>query len=305
MKQFLKRAFRNQAFKTRRLVGLEKSLVLSGEIRAAQIANDGPLQCLADAEFSVFSQWGEDGILTWLVDRLKPANRTFVEFGVEDYRESNTRFLLISKNWSGLVIDGSDGNIASIRADEVAYKYNLQTVCAFITRDNIQSLIQASSLGPRLGILSVDIDGNDYWVLERAGVDADIVVVEYNHLFGGRAVSIPYRDDFSRHDAHPSGLYWGASLDAFRHLLEGKGYVFAGTNKVGTNAFFVHGDHKSLVGRDLIAAVSYSCHMREARTMDGQLAFKTYPEVRDLVDDLPLVDVTTNATFKVRDLFQK
>jgi hypothetical protein len=305
VKQFLKRAFRNQIFKTRRLVGLEKSLVLSGEIRAAQIAATLPLQCLADAEFSVFSQWGEDGILTWLVDRLKPTSRTFVEFGVEDYRESNTRFLLISKNWSGLVIDGSDENIASIRTDDVAYKYNLQTVSAFITRENIQTLIAAASLGPRLGILSVDIDGNDYWVLEGSGADADIVVVEYNDLFGGRAVSIPYRADFSRRDAHPSGLYWGASLEAFRYLLEGRGYLLAGTNRAGTNAFFVHGEHRSLIGGALSSVVTFPCQMREARQMDGQLAYKTYGEARHLIDGLPLIDVTTGASIAVRDLFRK
>jgi hypothetical protein len=302
VKKYLKQAYRNLAFKNRRLVGLEKSLVLSGEIRAAQIAAQGQLGCLADAEFSVFSQWGEDGILSWLVDRIQPESRTFVEFGVEDYRECNTRFLLISRNWSGMIIDGSPENIAAIQTDDVAYKYDLRTVCSFITRDNIAGLIAGAGFGTRrLGILSVDIDGNDYWVLEKAGVEADIVVVEYNDYFGSRPVSVPYKEDFTRMSASPTGMYWGASLAAFRHLLEGRGYIFAGTNRSGTNAFFVHGTHRGLIDSTLRSVKSYPCVMREARQPDGSLSFKQYKEIGHHIADMPLIEVTNGSKITVRD----
>lgn len=304
MKQSLQNMFRNQAFKTRRLVGLEKSLVLSGEIRAEQIASRAKLTRLSDAEFSVFSQWGEDGIIAWLVEKLRPANTTFVEFGVQDFRESNARFLLMSRNWSGLVIDGSQAYIDAIRSDDIAYKHDLQTTCAFITRDNIQGLIAAADFGPRIGILSVDLDGNDYWILEAIDTEADIVIVEYNDLFGGRPSSVPYKSDFVRLAAHPSGMYWGASLPAFRHLLEKRGYRFAGTNLAGTNAFFVHSDHATKLERLLDTEIAHPCRMREARNPDGSLSYKTYGEMCHLVADLPLVDVTTMATIKAAQSFK-
>ena len=66
-----------------------------------------------EIEFKVFSQFGDDGIIQFLTSRINfdEKNRSFVEFGVENYQESNTRFLLFNDNWSGLVIDSSRQNI--------------------------------------------------------------------------------------------------------------------------------------------------------------------------------------------------
>ena len=69
---------------------------------------------IQDAEFRVFSQWGEDGIIQYLINKLPIKNKVFIEFGVEDYTEANTRFLLENDNWSGLVMDGSTININKI-----------------------------------------------------------------------------------------------------------------------------------------------------------------------------------------------
>ncbi len=283
-------------FQTRRLVGLEKLLVLQGETRAHQIAQQATLDTLADAEFSVFSQWGEDGIISWLIDVAQPSATTFVEFGVEDYRESNTRFLLISRYWSGLIIDGSKDNIASIRSDDIAYKYDLQTRAAFIDRDNIADLIASAGYDGDLGILSVDIDGVDYWVLEKITQRAAIIVVEYNQIFGDAPFSVPYDPSFVRLSKHYSGMYWGASLSAFRHLLEQRGYEFVGTNRAGTNAFFVEAGFADRVNAKLRRHHEWPCHMREVRNQDGSLTFKTYAESKGLLKGLPVVNVKTGET---------
>ena len=66
----------------------------------------GVLKCLHQAEFKVFSQFGDDGVIQYLIHRLRPLPDSFVEFGVQNYRESNTRFLLVNNNWRGLVMDG-------------------------------------------------------------------------------------------------------------------------------------------------------------------------------------------------------
>lgn len=296
MKTRLRRKFRDFMFQTRRLVGLEKMLVLQGESRAQQILQKGTLDTLADAEFSVFSQWGEDGIISWLLDVIQPAATTFVEFGVEDYRESNTRFLLMSRYWSGLIIDGSDANIASVRSDDIAYKYDLQARTAFIDRDNIAGLISSAGYQGDLGILSVDIDGVDYWVLEKIPQKAAIVIVEYNQALGEAPLSVPYDPSFVRLSKHYSGMYWGASLSAFRHLLEAKGYEFIGTNKAGTNAFFVDSAFTGKLDAKLARRHEWPCRMREVRSRDGSLAFKTYAESLGLLKGLPAVNVTTGET---------
>jgi hypothetical protein len=288
-----KNRFKGLLFNASRVVGVERQSVLLGEIRAEQIRQKGKLDCLADAEFSVFSQWGEDGILAWLVDVVKPEHRRFVEFGIEDYRESNTRHLLMSQNWSGLVIDGSPENIAALRRDTVSYKHDLTSVCSFVTKDNINQLISQGGFEGPLGILSVDIDGVDYWVLEQIKNEADIIVLEYNDLLGPNAVSVPYDPTFVRLKKHWSGMYWGASLAAFDFLLKRRNMQFVGTNRAGTNAFFVHDRHVNKVSSMLEAIKTWPCVMREARQQDGSLAYKTYAESASQINGLPLVDVKT------------
>jgi hypothetical protein len=299
MKNSLKRRARNILFHLRCVVGLEKLLVIQGDTRAHQIHLLPNLESLADAEFSVFSQWGEDGILSWLVDAIDPAEKTFVELGVEDYRESNTRYLLMTRSWSGLIIDGSAENIAAARNDDIAYKFDLETVCAFINRDNIAGLISNGGFDGRIGILSVDIDGVDYWVVERIPNPAAIVVVEYNQIFGAEPVSVPYDPSFVRLDKHWSGMYWGASLSAFRHLLEGRGYSFIGTNRAGTNAFFVDSSLEHRIDARLKHRVEWPSKMREARRQDGSLAFKRYDQMKDELTGLPVINVITGETVEL------
>jgi hypothetical protein len=298
----LKARFKNFLYNVNRISGLERQSNLMGEIRADQILQRGPLSCLADAEFCAHSQWGEDGILSWLVSVLSPEHTRFVEFGVEDYREANTRFLLMTRNWSGLVIDGSSENIAAIRSDAIAYKHDLTPIHSFITRENIASILQNNGFDTPLGILSVDIDGVDYWVLEAIKTEADIVVVEYNSIFGSAPVSVPYDPGFVRLQKHWSGTYWGASLPAFNHLLKSRGMSFIGTNRAGTNAFFVKNRHMVRMGEMLQSFREWPCVMREVRNDDGSLAYKTYAESKHLVADLPVINVQTGRESSVRDI---
>ncbi|MGD9920007.1 MAG: hypothetical protein AB7V13_01005 [Pseudorhodoplanes sp.] len=267
---------------------------MSGQIRAAQVLGRGQLDMLSDAGFAVFAQTDEDGIISWLVDKLKLRNESFVEFGVHDYRESNTRYLLMTRNWKGLVIDGDLENIAAIHADGLSVMYDLEATAQFVTRDNIQSLIDASGLRGRLGLLSVDIDGVDYWVLERITSEADIIVVEYNDFLGNQPVTVPYTADFMRFATSPHGSYWGASLAAFRYLLEQRGYLFVGTNLAGVNAFFVHSDHAEAVLPHLMAIVHHPCKMREARDAEGRLAYRPYSHYIKQIAHLPVVRVDTS-----------
>ena len=113
---------------------------------------------LSEVEFKVFSQWGDDGIIQWLIAHLEIPHKTFVEFGVANYRESNTRFLMMNDNWSGFVMDGSETNVSQIIRSEYFWKYDLTAKAAFVDTQNINDLLASSGVAKDVGILHIDLD---------------------------------------------------------------------------------------------------------------------------------------------------
>ena len=136
---------------------VHKSLLINGKILATLNNQKQDIASLDEVEFQIFSQRGEDGIIQYIINKIEIPNPVFIEFGVETYVESNTRFLLMNNNWSGLVIDGSKKNINFIKNDFIYWKYNITAVESFITKDNINSLISSYTKIEDIGLLSVDI----------------------------------------------------------------------------------------------------------------------------------------------------
>jgi hypothetical protein len=273
-----------------RLIKIQETL---GRIESRQLQSLDRLE-LQDNEFQVFSQWGEDGIIQMLLRHIEIPNKIFIEFGVENYTESNTRFLLINDNWAGLVIDGSPENISYIKQDSIYWQRNLKAVQAFIDKDNINKIIAENGIKGEIGILSIDIDGNDYWVWQAIDVVAPaIVIIEYNSRFGkDKAVTIPYNPSFVRSEAHYSMLYAGASLKALYNLGKAKGYSFVGCNSVGNNAFFVRQDLKPSAIKELTVAQGYiASQFRESRDEKGNLSYLSWDEGNKILSSLPLVDL--------------
>jgi hypothetical protein len=284
---------------------LEDMKVNQGKILAA-LNRDRRFTDLADYEFKVFSQWGEDGIIQHLVTHLNIANRTFIEFGVEDFSEANCRFLLVNNHWRGFIIDGSERNMDRLRRSDFFWRHQLEYRAQFIDKDNIDSLLSQSGFSRDPGILSVDIDGVDYFVLEAlSGWNPAIIIVEYNEAFGYRhAVSVPYDPQFVRSNAHWSNQYYGASLPAFLRLANSRGYGLAGINGKGSNAFFVRRDLlNERVRETTIEACARPQAFRDSRNARGELTFKTGPDRLREAGTLPLLDVSTGATMRVSDLF--
>lgn len=243
-------------------------------------------------EFRVYSQAGEDGIIQHLLRHVAVPRKVFVEFGVELYTEANTRFLLTSENWSGLVMDGSAANIEYIRREPTYWRWPLKAVTAFITAENINSLLEQNGVVGEIGLLSIDIDGNDYWVFEAINVIRPaIVVIEYNARFGpDRAVTIPYDPHFVRSQAHPSTLYFGASLRALHLLARRKGYSFVGCNSFGSNAFFVRDDLLVEPLRAQSVEEGYvAAQFREGRDATGARLFADPADEERVLADLPVV----------------
>jgi hypothetical protein len=276
---------------------------VTGGLKCTQQPNR--VEKLADAEFKVFSQFGDDGIIEYLVSTLNIENHRFIEFGVESYMESNTRFLLQNRNWSGLIMDGSEDNISWIRRQDYYWRHDLTAVCAFIDAGNINQLIAENGFAGPIGLLSVDIDGNDYWVWRAiTAVDPIIVVSEYNSTFGdSQPVTIPYSPDFQRTKAHHSNLYWGSSLAALCSLAKEKGYSFVGCNSAGNNAYFVRNSHmvaplKALTPQEGFVASKF----RESRAEDGTLTFASKGQRREIIADMQVFDISNLKMTPVKSL---
>lgn len=196
---------------------------------------------IKDYEVKIFSQFGEDGIINFLIKELNIKNKKFIEIGTENYEESNTRFLLENNNWQGLIVDGSEKNINYIKNQSYYWRQNILAKYSFITRENINQIIKDFTVNDDVGLLSIDIDGNDYWIWEKINIiKPSMVVIEYNARLGAeRSITVPYDKDFDRIKKHFSSIYFGCSLKALWKLGKTKGYSLIYTNKNGNNAFFI------------------------------------------------------------------
>lgn len=268
--------------------------VAVGRVESRQVRTMRP-ESIHEAEFRVYSQFGEDGIIQYLIERAKVTSDVFVEFGVEDYRESNTRLLLEKDGWSGLIIDAGTAHQRFVNHPRYRWRYPVEAISAFITRENINDLIASGGTSGEIGLLSVDLDGNDYWVWEAIDVvRPQIVVVEYNSIFGPHAtVSVPYDPMFDRTTAHWSTLYFGASLGALCHLAEQREFVCVGCTTAGNNAFFVRKDAANGLAALSAKSAFVQSRFREARTPMGDFV-DTHMEGLRSIADLPVVDVITS-----------
>lgn len=282
-----------------------KSNMLAAKQLAAVNSSKAAITSLDEVAFQVFSQRGEDGVLQYLCSKINIPCKTFIEFGVEDYTEANTRLLLFN-NWRGLVIDSSKRNIRFIKKDFIYWKYDITAIQSFITAENINTLIAGYTTESDIGILSIDIDGNDYWVWEAiTAVQPRIVICEYNSAFGNtRAVSIPYNASFSKTKSHYSNLYYGASLPALCYLAGKKGYDFIGTTAAGVNAFFVRKDLSAPFAKHTAQSGFHESANRDSRDKSGKNTFLLHHERLNMIKELPVVDVISGTTHLVKDLYR-
>jgi hypothetical protein len=282
----------------------DRSLLLQGRMAANAQTRGEKVRNLADVEFRVYSQWGEDGIIEWLCAHLPVPNHSFVEFGVESFREANCRFLMHNRNWKSLVIDGSESNIAYLRQQAMYWMHDLTARAAYVTAENINSLLEESGFTGPLGILSIDVDGNDYWIWKAIDVvDPAIVICEYNPILGdARRLVVPYDPNFTRFSAHYSGLYFGASIASLQHLASERGYTFVGTNSNGINAFFVRNDLVEPI-LSLIADVSaFPSRHRDCRDEEGHLSFVGGVKRFELIKDRPVVNLEMGETILLANI---
>ena len=198
--------------------------------------------------FRKYSQNSEDGILLFIFSLIGSLNKTVVEICASDGIQCNSANLIINHGWKGLLFDG---DIKAVEKGQKFYGSHPDTftlppkfIHAWITKENINSLISNNDLKGEIDLLSIDMDGVDYWIWEALNcINPRVVVTEIQCIWGsGRSVTVPYTDDFKTTFVNNFGIYSGASISAFVALANKKGYRLIGFEKYGFNAFFMRND---------------------------------------------------------------
>lgn len=255
-------------------------------LRYRELAARGcPALDFRDVGFRVFSQNDEDGILLYLFACLGTVNRQAVEICAGNGFENNTANLIVYDDWEALLVDGDPENIQQARHFYTHLKDTFveppRIERAWVTAENVDELITRCGFAGEIDLLSLDLDGVDYWIWRAInGISPRVVVLEYQSAWGPeRAVSVPYSPTFQRPDGESS--YYGASLAAFVKLGREKGYRLVGGSRHGYNAFFLRDD----IGADLFPAVpAEACFTRAAIK-------ERVRRVRPTIERLPWVEV--------------
>jgi hypothetical protein len=219
-----------------------------GEIQIEQSKKKyDQIKNIREAEIKIFSQFGEDGIINYLLYKLNINEKVkFIEIGTGDYEEANTRFLCENRVCSGLLIDKIN-DLKFIQKRDFFWKNDIYFYNQIITPSNISSVIKNYGFENNCNLLSIDIDGNDFWVLKNINLNKiDIVVAEYNPIFGPNlSLTVPQNDNFDRNKFNK--IFYGASITAIIGLMDSKGFIFVGANSACNNAFFVNKNKKEFI----------------------------------------------------------
>jgi len=265
---------------------------------------------LEDTEYKVFSQTGEDGIIDFLLNKIEILNTKFVEIGVGDYSESNTRYIYEKSFSKGLIIDIEKDLIKKVSKNINLWKGLLNIENIEIDSDNINEVLDKYDLNENLDLFSIDIDGVDYWVIDKLKPKiSKIFVLEYNPTFGHELeITVPNVKNFNRFKSHYSGCYYGASLKAMIKIMKSKGFEFVGTNKLNFNAFFVLDELSQKfenLKKNLKTLDNYtSIKIRDSKNQNGDLNFLNKKSRLEQIKDLEVIDVSKkeNKEYKINQI---
>ncbi len=187
-------------------------------------------------ELRVFSQNGEDGVIEEILRRIGIATRTCVEFGIETGIEGNCVFLADVLGWDALFMEGNPDRFSAL-AGKYRHRPGVQTVQAMVGPQNIDALLAGAGMPTELDVLSIDVNGADYWIwkaIER--VRPRLVVIEYNSALDPARRLVQPLEPAGGWDGTD---YFGSSLGALTSLAHAKGYRLVHTDLAGVNAFYV------------------------------------------------------------------
>jgi len=261
---------------------------------------------LDKAEVKIYSQNGEDGIIDYINNSLGLTNFNFVEIGVGDYSEANTRYLYESYYPKGLIIDNIDNFYKKVKKNTNLWKGDLRVLNTSVTSENINNILE-TNCGFEIDLFSLDIDGIDYWILKELRPQiSKVFIAEYNPIFGDKLqVTVPNLNNFNRQDYHYSCLCFGMSLKALVNLMDEKGYYFLGTNRLKNNAFFIskYFDRTKYFPKIIINNLEYytNNNFRESRDANGNLNYLSKDKALVNIYDCEVVDLS-NDNFKIKKI---
>jgi hypothetical protein len=220
-----------------------QQMLLFNQYRA--MSSRGAPVRLDNTGFRIFSQCDEDGILLAIYGAIGMGGHRFVDIGAADGINSNCANLAINWGWHGLFVDDNAANIERGRHycarhpdTRLFPPWFLQ---AHVTRSNVNDLLSSAGFNGAIDLLSLDIDGNDYWIWDAIDcIDPRVVVVEVSVQFGQRSIAVPYSETNVYPGRHPG--YFGSSVVAMTRLAGRKGYRLVGANRYDFNVFFVRRD---------------------------------------------------------------
>jgi hypothetical protein len=228
----------------RESAGVDRGVQLLLRLKYQELARQNiPLPSFDETGFRAYSQNEEDGIIWYIFSLIGVTNKKTIEICAGDGIECNSANLIINHGWSGLLFDG---NVTNVQRGKEFYARCPDTwvfpphfVHTWITMENVNQLITEAGFQGEIDLLSIDLDGNDYWIWKAINcLNPRLVIVESHNIWpADRAVTIPYQPDFDKSKFHPD--YGGASLAAFVKLGWEKGYRLIGSNRYGFNAFFL------------------------------------------------------------------
>lgn len=285
-----------------------KMLSASSAISASKAARS-TYRYLWDAEVRVFSQWGEDGILDYLFDLASLHKPRILEFGAGNFTECNSRFAAEYRNASVYAVDMRDDLILEVQSLDIYWRNSIFPVRDFITPEsaNEHQRLAQQKLGG-IDCISIDIDGNDYWVLQSLDLsNVQIIVCEYNPLYGADlACTVPENNFFDRTKEHFSWLHYGMSLRAAINLLSNIDFIFVGSNRAGNNAFFIKKNFVDLLSFELpdIGHLEdfVDWRVRESRDAHGNLSYLSKEDAITIISDCQLVNIATLESLQVKHL---
>lgn len=237
----------------------QTQLILSLQYKE-MLHNGVPLPSFDEVGFRVYSENDEDGILLYIFSLIGTTNKKVIDIGAASINISNTANLIINHGWIGLLVDGNEAAINSTREFYLkcsdTRNYPPTVISSWVTAENVNSIILKNGFSGEVDLLSIDIDGIDYWVWKAIDcISPRVVILEYQAIWGfDKSVSIPYTPDFKAQYQDRFGIYSGASLSAFVKLGKEKGYRLVGCHRYGYNAFFVRAD----VGENILPEIPIS-----------------------------------------------
>tara|TARA_B110000027_G_C16098115_1_gene291750 strand:- start:883 stop:1818 length:936 start_codon:yes stop_codon:yes gene_type:complete len=268
---------------------------------------------IIETDLKIYSQNGEDGIIDYLLFSLNIEKPKFIEIGVGDYSESNTRFFFERTSGDGLIIDIIDDFEKKVKENVKIWKGNLKILQQNIDANNILDTLKNNNFSQKIDLLSLDIDGIDYWILKELPKNfCKILVAEYNPYFGDKfKITVPNIKNFNRSSYHYSNLCFGASLPALIDLLKTKGMDFVGTNLFKNNAFFVNNDFVKMLNLEKINELDLKLYVnanfRESRNISGSMSYIDPKNVLNQIKDCKIIDLSNliNEEKKIIDLISE